>query len=134
MPVSITLLAGCSINATSVAFPALSRLSAARTATGILRTTCTDTTPFNIGLDQGSGAGASTTVRLMSGPPSAFIAYGLFQNSALSANFGNTVGSDTVPGTGLDTSQAITVYAEVPSQAAPKPGAYADVVNVVVTF
>ncbi len=78
--------------------------------------------------------GATITVRKMRGPASAIINYGLFQNAALTTNFGNTVNTDTLAGTGVGTAQTITVYGQVPAQASPAPGSYADVVNVTVTF
>jgi spore coat protein U-like protein len=134
MPVSMTITAGCTVTATAVAFTTQSTLAAATTASGTLGVTCTNTTPYTIGLDKGGNVGATTTVRKMTGPLSAIINYGLYQNSALTTNFGNTVGTDTVAGTGIGTSQTITVYGQVPAQSSPAPGSYADVVNVTVTF
>lgn len=134
MPVTMTITAGCTVSATSVAFGSQSVLSSATTATGTLNVTCTNTTPYNVGLDNGSGAGATTAVRRMTGPASAIVNYGLYQNAALTTVFGNTVGTNTVAGTGIGTAQTITVYGQVPSQASPAPGSYADVVNVTVTF
>ncbi len=134
LPISITITAGCTVSATSVAFPTTSTLGAAVTATGTLSATCTNTTPYTVSLDKGSGSGATTTVRKMTGPSSAVISYGLFQNAAFSTNFGSTVGTDTVAGTGSGIAQPITVYGQVPVQASPAPGSYADVVNVIVAF
>ncbi len=134
MPVTMTIAAGCTVTATPIAFAAQSTLGSAVSATGTLSVTCTNTTPYAVGLDKGGGAGATTTTRKMTGPSSAVIAYGLYQNAALTANFGNTTGTDTVAGTGSGSAQAITVYAQVPAQASPAPGSYADVVNVTVTF
>lgn len=134
MPVTMTITAGCTVSATAVAFGTQSTLSSATTATGTLSVTCTNTTPYNVGLDTGSGAGATIAVRKMTGPASAIINYGLYQNAALTTVFGNTVGTNTVAGTGIGTAQTITVYGEVPAQASPAPGSYADVVNVTVTF
>lgn len=134
MPVTMTITAGCTVTATSVAFGTQSTLGAATTATGTLGVTCTNTTPYNIGLDKGSGTGSTINLRKMTGPSSAIINYGLYQNATLTTNFGNTVGTDTVPGTGIGTAQTITVYGQVPAQASPAPGSYADVINVTVTF
>ena len=134
MPVTMTITAGCTVTATSVAFGSQSVLASALAATGTLAVTCTNTTPYNVGLDAGGGAGATVTVRKMTGPASAMVNYGLYQNSALTTVFGNTVGTNTVAGTGIGTAQTITVYGQVPAQAAPTPGSYADVVNVTVTF
>lgn len=134
MPVSMTITAGCTVTATSVAFGTQSTLSSAVTASGTLSVTCTNTTPYVVGLDQGSGTGATTAVRKMTGPSSATISYGLYQNSALTTNFGNTNGTDTLAGTGTGGGQTITVYGKVPAQTSPAPGSYADVINVVVTY
>lgn len=134
MPVTMTITAGCTVAATSVAFGSQSVLAAATSATGTLSVTCTNTTPYNVGLDAGSGAGATVAVRKMTGPASAVVNYGLFQNAALTTNFGNTVGTDTVAGTGIGTAQTITVYGRVPAQSSPAPGSYADVINVTITF
>ena len=134
MPVTMTITAGCTVSATTVAFGTQSTLGAATPSSGTLGVTCTNTTPYNVGLDQGSGSGATVAVRKMTGPSSATINYGLYQNSALTTVFGNTVGTNTVAGTGIGTSQTITVYGQVPAQASPAPGSYADVVNVTVTF
>ncbi len=134
MPVTMTITAGCTVTATSVAFGSQSVLAAATSGTGTLGVTCTNTTPYNVGLDAGSGAGATVAVRKMTGPASAIINYGLFQNAAFTTAFGNTIGTNTVAGTGIGTSQTITVYGQVPAQSSPAPGSYADVVNVTVTF
>ncbi len=70
----------------------------------------------------------------MTGPAGALINYGLFQNATFTTNFGNTVGTDTLAGTGNGVAQTVTVYGRVPAQTSPAPGSYADVVNVTVTF
>lgn len=134
MPVTMTITAGCTVAATSVAFGSQSVLASNTAASGTLSVTCTNTTPYNVGLDAGGGAGATVSVRKMTGPASAIINYGLFQNAALTTVFGNTVGTNTVAGTGNGTSQTITVFGQVPAQSSPAPGSYADVVNVTITF
>lgn len=70
----------------------------------------------------------------MTGPAGALINYGLFQNATFTTNFANTVGTDTLAGTGNGVAQTVTVYGRVPAQTSPAPGSYADVVNVTVTF
>ena len=135
MGVSMTIAAGCSVaGGSTIAFGTQSALSAATTATGTLSVTCTNSTPYNVGLDQGGGSGATVTARKMTGPSSATITYGLYQNAALTTVFGNTVGTNTVAGTGTGSAQTITVYGQVPAQASPSPGSYADTVNVTITF
>src|SRR6266571_4115091 len=98
--VSLTINAGCNVSSTSVAFPAQSVLASGVDQTGTVVVTCTNTTPYNVELDQGAGSGATVTNRLMTGPSSATVAYGLYQDSSHTTNWGKTVGTDTVTGTG----------------------------------
>src|SRR5262249_27585908 len=109
-------------------------LSAAVPQTGAVIVTCTNTTPYNIQLDQGAGSGATVTSRRMTGPASATVQYGLFQDAGHTTNWGKTNGTDTVAGTGSGAAQTVTVYGQVPTQTTPAPGAYADTVNVTVSF
>ena len=132
MSVTMSITAGCTVGATAVAFGTQSTLGNVTSGTGTLSIVCTNTTPYTIALDKGGGSGASTTVRLMTGPSSATISYGLFQNAAFTQNFGNT--TDTLAGTGTGSTQTVTVYGRVPAQNSPAPGSYADTVNVTVSF
>ena len=130
--VSLTINAGSNVSSTSVAFPAQSVLASAVSQTGTVVVTCTNTTPYQVQLDQGAGSGATVTNRLMTGPASATVAYGLYQDSAHTTNWGKTNGTDTESGTG--SAQTLTVYGHIAAQTTPAPGAYADTVNVTVTF
>src|SRR5947207_14652006 len=106
--VSLTINAGCNVSSTSVAFPAQAVLASAVNQSGNISVTCTNTTPYNVGLDKGAGSGASVTNRLMTGPASATVAYGLYQDSGHGTNWGNTVGTATVHGTGKGSAQTCT--------------------------
>jgi spore coat protein U-like protein len=132
--VSLTINAGCNVSTSSVAFPAQSVLSSGVPQTGSVSVTCTNTTPYNVGLDAGAGTGATVSNRLMTGPSSATVAYGLYEDSAHSSVWGNTIGTNTVTGTGNGNAQNVTVYGYIAPQTTPAPGAYADTVNVTVTF
>ncbi len=134
MPVSMTITAGCQVSAGTLAFGTATGLFSIVNATTTLSVTCTNTTPYTIGLDAGGGTGASTTTRKMTGPSAATISYQLFQNAGLTTNFGNTISTDTVAGTGSGSAQSISVYGRVPVQTSPAPGSYSDVVNVTVTY
>ena len=134
LSVTLTINAGCNVSSSPVAFPAQSVLASAISQTGSLSVTCTNTTPYNVGLDKGAGSGATVTNRLMTGPSSATVGYGLFQDSGHATNWGNTVGTDTVAGTGNGSAQTVSVYGHIAPQTTPQPGAYADTVNVTVTF
>src|SRR4029077_6457923 len=114
--VSLTINAGCNVSSSPVAFPAQTVLASAVNQSGSISVTCTNTTPYNVGLDKGAGSGASVSNRLMTGPSSATVAYGLFQDSGHSSNWGNTVGTDTVAGTGNGNAQALNVYGHIAAQ------------------
>jgi spore coat protein U-like protein len=64
----------------------------------------------------------------------ATVGYALYSNAGRTTNWGNTVGTDTVSGTGNGTGQALTVYGRVPPQSTPAPGAYSDTITVTVTY
>src|SRR5260370_34198514 len=131
--VSLTINAGCNVSSTSVAFPAQSVLASGVNQTGTVAVTCTNTTPYRMELDQGAGSGATVTNRLMTGPPSATVAYGLYQDSSHSAHWGKTDGTDPVAGTRHGTAQALTVYGHTAAQTTPAPASYPDTGNVTVT-
>jgi spore coat protein U-like protein len=74
-------------------------------ASSTVTVTCTNTTPYNIGLSAGLATGATVTTRSMTGPASALLGYHLFSNSRYSLNWGVTIGTDTVAGTGNGAAQ-----------------------------
>ena len=96
--VSATVQATCLISATPMAFGTYTGVVANSTST--VTVTCTNTTTYNVGLNPGLATGATVTTRKMTGPASALLSYGLFSDSAHSVNWGQTVGTDTVAGTG----------------------------------
>ncbi len=104
------------------------------TATTTLNVTCTNTTTYNVGLNQGSASGATVTTRAMTGSNGGTLNYSLYQDQGLSKNWGNTAGTDTVSGTGNGSAQPITVYGEVPAGQYPTPGTYTDTVTATVYY
>lgn len=130
--VTATVTATCLISATSLAFG--SYTGALATATATVSVTCTNTTPYNVGLDPGTSSGATATARKMTGPSGALLGYGLYQDSAHSIVWGNTVGTNTVTGTGNGSAQALTVYGQVPAGQYVTPGAYTDTITATVTY
>ena len=133
--VTLTLQASCQVTSTSnVAFGTSSIFTTPLTATGSVAVQCTNTTPYNVGLNAGTGSGATTTNRLMTAG-GATIGYQLFRDSARTLNWGNVVGTDTVAGTGNGQAQTLTVYGTVPvPTTVPAPGTYTDTVQVTVTY
>lgn len=130
--VSATVQATCLISATSLAFNTYTGVASNSTST--VSVTCTNTTTYNVGLSAGTASGATVTTRKMTGPSSALLSYAMYQDSARSTNWGNTVGTDTVSGTGNGSSQAITVYGSVPAGQYVAPGSYADTITATITY
>jgi spore coat protein U-like protein len=130
--VSATIPSACSVSATTMAFGAYSGALVKSTST--VSVTCTNTTPYNVGLNAGLATGATVTNRSMTGPAKALLRYQLFSNSGYSTNWGNTVGTDTLAGTGNGASQPLTVYGQIPAQQLATPGSYTDTIIVTVTY
>ncbi len=122
---------GCTV---TTAVSNMQSLSSVMARAGTLNIACAFPTPYHVGLGPGGGTGATTMTRWMTGPGGALARYGLFQDPALTANFGSTVGADTVPGIGSTASQTITVYGKLPTSDFLMSGGYADVIGVTVTF
>ena len=141
--VSLTIAATCVINSTSaMAFGSLGVLGGisgtdVNDATATVAVQCTDTTPFDIGLDAGTTTGGTTTTRKMlntAALSTATVDYKLFTDSGHATNWGNAVGTDTSSKTGDGASHTYTVYGRIPAQTTPAPGTYADLVTVTVTY
>jgi spore coat protein U-like protein len=98
-----------------------------------IHVTCTNPTPYNIGLDAGTGSGATVATRKMTSGR-ATVSYSLYSDRAHTTAWGTTVGSDAVAATGNGSGQSYTVYGRVPPQGEPSPGTYTDTVTVTVTY
>jgi spore coat protein U-like protein len=127
--VSLTITAACTVTSSPVAFGSQGLLTSAVPATGSLTVTCTDGTVYNVALDAGQGTGATVTNRLMTGPSTDTVSYGLFQDAGLATNWGATKA-----GTGNGSAVTLNVYGNIPAQTSPSVGLYADTVGVLVTF
>jgi spore coat protein U-like protein len=131
--VQVAIASTCVVtSATNLNFGTQGVLSAAVNQTSTITVTCTNTTPYNIGLNQGVNGSSVTTRQMSSG--SATINYSLFSNAGMTTNWGQTVGTDTVAGTGNGSGQAYTVYGQIPAQTTPAPGTYTDTITVTVTY
>ncbi len=134
--VTMTIVANCVIAASPLDFGAAQGvLSSAVQATSTLNVTCSNTTPYNVGLNAGSGAGSSGTTRYMSGTGgnTGTVRFNLFQTLGATA-WGNTQGTNTLGGVGTGSAQALTVYGEVPAQATPMPDTYKSTITATVYF
>jgi spore coat protein U-like protein len=130
--VTSTVSAYCELSATALSFGTYS--GAVLKVDSALIATCTNTTPYNVGLIQGTASGATVTTRKMTGPSSSLLNYTLFSNSGLTTNWGNTVGTSTLAGTGNGSAQTLTVYGEIPAAQYVRPGSYSDTITATITY
>jgi spore coat protein U domain-containing protein, fimbrial subunit CupE1/2/3/6 len=130
--VTATVQATCLISATNLAFGTYTGVQVAQTST--ISVTCTNTTPYNVGLNPGTASGATVTTRKMTGPGGALLAYALYQDAGHTINWGQTVGTDTEAGTGNGSAQALTVYGLLTAGQYVTPGAYVDTITATVTY
>lgn len=134
--VSGTVVASCTLTTTAVNFgvnipsPLVGNID----ATGTITATCSNTIPYTIALNAGTGVGASVaTRRLTSGANT--LNYALYRDLARTQLWGDgSLGTGMLAGTGTGAAQAITVYGRIPTGQAPALGAYADSVTVTITF
>jgi spore coat protein U-like protein len=134
--VTMGLVADCTISAAAMNFGArVGVLSAAVNATSDIKVTCTNTTPYNLGLNAGTGTGSAGTTRYLSGTGAntATVRFDLLQSSG-GAAWGNTQGTDTLGGTGNGNEQTLTVHGQIPPQASPAPDTYKSTITATVYF
>jgi spore coat protein U-like protein len=122
----------------SLDFGASGFLTSSLDAASSVGVTCTSTTPYRIGLDAGTGAGATTAVRKMTRTTAPFgtVDYGLYRDLGRTLNWGNdtAAGTDTRNGTGTGMAASYPIYGRVPAQPTPSPGSYLDTVVLSVAF
>jgi spore coat protein U-like protein len=132
--VTMTLNASCTIVSTAtINFGSQGVLTANVDQTTTLQVQCTNTTPYNIGLDAGTGSGSTVTTRKLTSGANT-VNYSLYSDTGRTTVWGNTVGTNTVSATATGAAQSYTIYGRVPSQTTPAPGTYTDTITVTVTY
>lgn len=132
--VQMTITASCVINsASTLNFGSSGLLNANVDQTSSISVSCTNATPYNIGLNAGAGTGATVAARKLTSGANT-IDYTLYSNSGRTTVWGNTVGTDTVSASGSGAAQTYTVYGRVAPQTTPASGTYADTITVTVTY
>jgi spore coat protein U-like protein len=132
--VQVAITASCTINsAATLNFGSQGVLIANVDQTSALQVQCTNTTPYNIGLNAGTGSGATVAVRKMTSGGNT-VNYSLYSDSGRTTVWGNTVGTDTVAATGNGAAQSYTIYGRITAQTTPAPSTYTDTITVTVTY
>ncbi len=134
--VTASVTANCTISASPLAFGAYTGAVVNNQTT--LSVTCTNTTPYSIGLSAGGSTGATVTTRKMTGAASTAntLNYALYRDSARSLNWGvTTTGTpDVLAGTGSGLAQSITVYGQIPATQNVAPDNYSDTITATVNY
>jgi len=136
--VTITITDTCRIVSTSpIAFATQGVINANVDASGAIAVECTTGTPYDIDLNAGLGAGATTAVRRMTGltDTSVTVDYTIYQDASRTVLWGDGGGSgDGVASTGTGATQTFTTYGRVPPVQSVLPQSYRDTVTVTVTY
>lgn len=123
----------CQVSATNIDFGDYRAVTAADLdANSTIAVRCTLATAYEIGFNQGLGGASVNDRKMLQG--SNELSYQLFRDPARTQNWGNTLTTDTVAGTGTGVSQNFQVYARIPSNQNVATGAYTDTITVTVTF
>lgn len=133
MTVTATVVASCTVTAGPLAFGMYTSVSAVD-ATATILASCTNGTPYTIGLDAGLGTGATVSSRRMSGPGADLLTYVLYSNAGRTTVWGNTIGTDTVAGTGNGLTNAHVVYGRILASQYVATGGYSDTVTVTISY
>jgi spore coat protein U-like protein len=108
----------CSLTVTTLNFGTYTGTLLNGTATG--KVTCAGS--WDIPMYTGTGAGATETIRYMTGPNGVELSYKLFTDAARTNNWGDTTGNEDT-GTG---NTNVTVYGQIAANQAVPPGTYTD--------
>lgn len=141
--VTLTILGACNIVANDLDFGTnTGAITTEITAQSSLLVTCTNGTPYSIGLGNGVGAGATASVRKMTNAAdSSTVNYSLFTENTRTNVWDNNcttlpgTATSCVSGTGSGAQQTLDVFGRVAaSQPNVTVGAYVDTVIATLTF
>jgi len=129
--VSANVTTACTIGATNLAFG--NYTGAQIDAQSSVVVNCTNNQVYDIGMNAGIGSGATIALRKMSLGANT-LQYSLFSDSGRTTNWGNTVGIDTVSGTGTGAQQTYPVFGRLLPNQNAATGVYTDTITVTLTM
>jgi spore coat protein U domain-containing protein, fimbrial subunit CupE1/2/3/6 len=133
--VSLTIAAECVINgSTTLDFGSTGVINANNDKTNTIKIQCTNSTPYDIGLDKGLNGSSTAQRLLLNAVTSETVKYNLYTLTGRATVWGNVVGTDTVGKTGNGDEQIWTIFGRIPAQTTPTPGSYADTVTFTITY
>ncbi len=131
--VTATVQATCTISATNLAFGTYGGVQLDGTST--ITATCTNTTPYQIGFNDGANAsGIAGNWNMLGASAGALLSYKLYQDAGRTVLEGNTQGTNTLTGTGSGAPQFFTVYGRIPAGQFVAPDTYTDTVNLTLYY
>ncbi|MFN0192865.1 MAG: spore coat protein U domain-containing protein [Aestuariivirga sp.] len=134
-PFSVSAIAGgvCTVTATNLDFGAQTLLNNTVDASNSVSVRCPSAVPYTIGLNGGNTGAADPTAREMDNGTD-IVTYGIYRDAARSLGWGETIGVNTVAGTGTGAVQNYTAYGRIPAQVTPPADTYSDTIVVTVTY
>lgn len=130
--VSATVQANCLVSTSATTFGIYT--GAVLNATSGVSVTCTNPTPYNVGLSTGFASGTDVVTWKMTGSASGLLGYALASNAQGTVNWGQTVGAGTVAGTGNDSAPTLSFHGQLPAGQHVASSAYADTITVAVIY
>jgi spore coat protein U-like protein len=135
--VTANVAVSCTVSATVLDFGTYDRTATSpTTAQSNIQVNCTTGAIWELALDKGLH-GADVTSRAMANDTDAAVLlnYAIFSDPAHTINWGETVGTNTVTGTGTGTVQDIAAYGQIPAlQATVSAGGYSDTITATLSF
>jgi spore coat protein U-like protein len=140
--VSVTITSACAISAGNLDFGSQGLLTVNVDATSTISVTCTNSTPYSVGLDNGQNFAAGSRRMRDTGAGTTYVNFGLFTDAARSNAWTTTTSAGSCTGgagscalgTGTGSAQSITVYGRIPPQATPAPATFNDTVTATITY
>jgi spore coat protein U-like protein len=136
MTVTATITSTCAVGASSLAFTSATSAAIAAgnvDAIGTVSVNCTTGSPYTIGLDAGTGVGATIASRKMSAG-TLLLSYTVYTSAARTTVWGDGTGAEKVSGIGNGAAQSISAYGRIFAGQVVPAAAYADTVNVTITY
>ena len=137
MGVTATVLSTCVAVATPVSFGNYSLVSL--DASGLVTVTCTpDVLSYNVGMNAGTGSGATTSARKMTSLSSTdTLSYSLYRDAGRTQNWGEAAGDmqpSSAATTTVGTIKTFSVFGRLTANQTATLGAYLDTVQVTVNY
>ena len=132
--VTATIAPACTVSAADLSFGMYTGTVINSTTT--LTVTCTNSTTYQVGADNGLNAVyIGVWAKYMAGPSGKKLRYHLYTDAARTIEWGSTAGTNEIAGTGAGVAQTITVFGTIGGGSYTSvPGSYSDTVTVTLTY